>query len=85
MSGRLCSSACADFFERDPVSAEKPPQRRHAHGDTLLGQRSPKFGQGDVRLAVHQAQDQIRMALDATGSTIPAQRTGPRIALRSHP
>jgi hypothetical protein len=40
-SGRVYSSACADFFERDLTTLEEPPERAQAYPD-------PSLGQGDV-------------------------------------
>lgn len=82
MSGRLCSSACADFFERDPPPVEEPPDRRAADDHAAFGQGRLQFGQGDVQLGLEQRQDQVRVLLDAARAPITAQRAGARIALR---
>jgi len=37
-SARLCSAACADFFQRDPAPMEEAPQRADARRDARRGQ-----------------------------------------------
>ena len=56
------------------MPVEEPPERAHPHRHTGLGQLGPDLRERDVRLAVHELEDQRRVCLDARGAPVPAQR-----------
>src|SRR5215210_457172 len=74
-SGRSCSAACTAFFERDPVTVEKAPDRAlrdcqpHLVRDPTL-----QLGQRQVRLASHEVQEPGGMWLQRR-TALPASRT----------
>lgn len=80
MSGRSCSAACAVFFDGDPPSIEEPPKRGDADADPLLAESSPQLHQRDVRRFLDEAEDQIGVGFDVSGSPIPALETGRHVA-----
>ena len=49
LSGRSCSAACADFFERNAVPLEEAPERANAKRNPFLGEPGLKFGKRHVR------------------------------------
>jgi len=69
------------FFERDPASVEKPPERRNGDRDALLRQQGAQFDQRDIALAGDSVEDEIRMGLDLVRMPISALWPGPGIAL----
>jgi hypothetical protein len=55
-SGRDCSLACSDFFERQLHGRQRLPQRADADNDLQLGRHTrPQLLQRRVRLLVHEA------------------------------
>ena len=50
-SGRSCSAACADFFDRDGAAMEEAPQAAVADRDPTLEQGRPEFVEVMSRVA----------------------------------
>jgi hypothetical protein len=80
-SGRLCSLACAVFFERDPATVEKPPERRNRDRDAHLRQQGAQFDQRDIALSGDSVENEIGIGLDLVRMPVSTLRPGPRIAL----
>jgi len=85
MSGRFCSSAWADFFERDPATLEEAPQPRRAGRHAPFGQSCLKFRQGRVRPGLQQAQDRLSVTFHVLRPAVSAQRTRTGGSLRLLP
>src|SRR3954468_12382109 len=64
MSGRSCSSACADFFERQAGSVEEDPDRTHAGPQAPLRREALlHLEEGDVIFRLDEAQQKGAMGI----------------------
>src|SRR5689334_21168122 len=81
MSGRSCSLACADFFERDLVPIKEAPDPTDAGEHTLDLQSGLDLGQRDVAALGNDAQDRGAMALETVRTSVATQPSGAHIPL----
>lgn len=64
MSGRSCSAACADFFERQAAAVQKGPDRAHAYLDVALRREARlHFDKGDIRGRFDEPEKEIAMGI----------------------
>jgi hypothetical protein len=84
-SGRHCSSACADFFERDPTTNEEQPQAFNAGRYPPFTKGCLDLGQGDVTPLLDKTKDQVGVAFDPPRAAVTAQRAWSNVALCQDP
>src|SRR5262249_55463488 len=70
-SGRSCSAACAIFFQRDAVALEEKPERPDSDAHAALPKLCLKFGERQIGLPSHGAENECRLRLDALRPAIP--------------
>ena len=72
MSGRFCSAAYADFFERQAAAVEKGPQRRPARLDTSFRDKLLKhLADGRVRRRLNETENVISMRVKLGVARLP--------------
>ena len=82
ISGRSCSVACADFFERDASSGEEARKRRDAERMACGEQDATHLCKRGVSLGSEQGKDESRLGLNGHRPTISSLALGRYIACR---
>ena len=82
ISGRSCSVACADFFERDASSGEEARKRRDAERMACGEQDATHFCKRGVPLGSEQGKDESGLGLNGHRPTISSLALGRYIACR---
>src|SRR3954469_17865383 len=88
MSGRSCSSACADFFECQAGSVEEGPDRADARLEAPLRREALlHLDKADVVLRLDQAEQEVAMGIELRASRLAlrARRALSGLARPAHP
>jgi hypothetical protein len=82
-SGRSCSAACADFFDRQAAAVEEGPDRAHARSHAALGKALLDLDDREVRGGFDQTEQEVAMRIKLRAPRLSLSARGALAAVDS--